>query len=588
MTEDFDIPRNVLNNMVELMESGNLSKEDVIEHLINNGFLPVEVTDIGKLPISIGHSEKIRTNSEPLRIRKPERKFREELTRERLRELSTTQRIPFDEMKSVDISDPDFQFERIDPKAIRTEINRNVEDLRKSSEKLEESDKKITILTTTEKNDVNTTTFLKVDTEEMEKIEAVMTMIRMFENGQIDEDELLVMMSRMGEGIIGDFNPITEFTMFGEEGDMPVENSYFKMKGPMQTSQEKPPVEEEPIVFRDDDVLEPVKDPLEPPMSGPFTSFGSLGAGEEEGVDLIGQNVPQIDDGGQSIKTFTSFGNNFNPHHHNAGSKGRFVGNILSPSGVAKPQTLYYDDFTEQSVNINQDTFPTFHSFHLGHGEEVPPPPTHQYQDPGHTPHQTFSITPALTYSRPREPFGPPASLLISSLSPEYRQISPAEIQHQLHESQPVRYVKTLPEYPPYGPYSEGYPSYSEQPPPPSYLNHQHLPTPEYISSEIVRKHKPEYSSPLYLHHGPGGYDQDHRQPVYQPPGQYQEWNEYGSRQSKELIADLPDHTTRRSFSYEDLPLPPLTGYREIDQTIEDIHKAFVDGDSMGPQGAPS
>ena len=62
MTEDFDIPRNVLNNMVELMESGNLSKEDVIEHLINNGFLPVEVTDIGKLPISIGHSEMIRTN----------------------------------------------------------------------------------------------------------------------------------------------------------------------------------------------------------------------------------------------------------------------------------------------------------------------------------------------------------------------------------------------------------------------------------------------------------------------------------------------------------------------------------------------
>ena len=40
--------------MLKLMEEGNLSKEEVIEHLINNGFLPVEVTELGKLPISVG------------------------------------------------------------------------------------------------------------------------------------------------------------------------------------------------------------------------------------------------------------------------------------------------------------------------------------------------------------------------------------------------------------------------------------------------------------------------------------------------------------------------------------------------------
>ena len=57
-----------------------------------------------------------------------------------------------------------------------------------------------------------------------------MTMIRMFENGQIDEDELLTMMSEMGEGIIGDYNPGTEFTMFGDEVSMPVESSYFNME----------------------------------------------------------------------------------------------------------------------------------------------------------------------------------------------------------------------------------------------------------------------------------------------------------------------------------------------------------------------
>ena len=60
-----------------------------------------------------------------------------------------------------------------------------------------------------------------------------------------------------------------------------------------------------------------------------------------------------------------------------------------------------------------------------------------------------------------------------------------------------------------------------------------------------------------------------------------EEWTEYSPRRPK----GLPDHTTHKSFAYEDLPLAPLTGYREIDLTIEDIHKAFVEGDAMGPQG---
>ena len=50
--------------MLQLIEEGNLSKEDVIEHLINNGFLPVEVTDFGRLPISIGISSIERPRSE--------------------------------------------------------------------------------------------------------------------------------------------------------------------------------------------------------------------------------------------------------------------------------------------------------------------------------------------------------------------------------------------------------------------------------------------------------------------------------------------------------------------------------------------
>ena len=123
---------------MQLIEDGNLSKEEVIEHLINNGFLPVEVTEIGKLPISIGFQEHSKSRLEPIRTVSPHRKFREELTSERLRELSTTQKIPFDEMKNIDITDPDFDFERIDPKAIRIGIE-NEKSGKQISEKLAKS-----------------------------------------------------------------------------------------------------------------------------------------------------------------------------------------------------------------------------------------------------------------------------------------------------------------------------------------------------------------------------------------------------------------------------------------------------------------
>ena len=54
LKEDFDLPHSVLSNMQGLIEEGQLSREDVIEHLINNGFLPGEVTELGRIPITVG------------------------------------------------------------------------------------------------------------------------------------------------------------------------------------------------------------------------------------------------------------------------------------------------------------------------------------------------------------------------------------------------------------------------------------------------------------------------------------------------------------------------------------------------------
>ena len=44
----------VLTKMLELIKNGQLSHADVIEEMINNGLLPVDVTEIGKIPITVG------------------------------------------------------------------------------------------------------------------------------------------------------------------------------------------------------------------------------------------------------------------------------------------------------------------------------------------------------------------------------------------------------------------------------------------------------------------------------------------------------------------------------------------------------
>ena len=44
----------VLEAMLDMIETGVISSETVIEEMINNGILPVEVLEIGRLPITVG------------------------------------------------------------------------------------------------------------------------------------------------------------------------------------------------------------------------------------------------------------------------------------------------------------------------------------------------------------------------------------------------------------------------------------------------------------------------------------------------------------------------------------------------------
>ena len=287
--------------MLDLIDEGQITKEDVIEHLINNGFLPVEITELGRLPIRVGipepstNQEKDLSNrkEEPrkrLRIkaqlRKPNRQ-REELAPERLKELTTTKRIPFDERRNrfqdVDIGDPDFDFERVDPDEFKFGFkdvfdyedfgfdahSANLETTTKGTlpKELQDLKEEITLKSTTEGSKEVTTSFLKVDKDELKQIESVMSMIRMFENGQINEGELLQMMAKMGQDIVGNTQTSTEFTNFNEKLK-PVQSSFTSMNSIRPNLNQN--VQEKPPLFRDDQKRSKVKN-----------SFVSLKTGQE-------------------------------------------------------------------------------------------------------------------------------------------------------------------------------------------------------------------------------------------------------------------------------------------------------------------
>ena len=100
----------VLSKMLELIKTGQLSHEDVIEEMINNGLLPVDVTEIGKIPISVGTFDKngfgkmLQKGTQPPLLRL-----------QNLRARRPTPNTPraHAEMIEVDITDPDGDFENM-------------------------------------------------------------------------------------------------------------------------------------------------------------------------------------------------------------------------------------------------------------------------------------------------------------------------------------------------------------------------------------------------------------------------------------------------------------------------------------------
>ena len=124
-----EISSQLLDQMMKLIEDGQLSHKEVIEEMINNGLLPVEVTEIGKIPIIVGSGRKKPATQAPRNL--PLRKLpifretppREAVNRARLKELKDNgpqmvMRDHHDFIKEVDAEDPDFDYEMVDMHAV--------------------------------------------------------------------------------------------------------------------------------------------------------------------------------------------------------------------------------------------------------------------------------------------------------------------------------------------------------------------------------------------------------------------------------------------------------------------------------------
>ena len=117
-----DVQLDILDDMMQLIQDGELTQKEVIEELINNGVLPVEVTEIGKIPIIVGGRG---AQNQPLRIapgvpnRQPQSQ-REEVNLARLQQLRVQEpqmvmRDHHDILTQVGLDDPDGDFEMLKP-----------------------------------------------------------------------------------------------------------------------------------------------------------------------------------------------------------------------------------------------------------------------------------------------------------------------------------------------------------------------------------------------------------------------------------------------------------------------------------------
>ncbi len=176
------MPGQVLDAMLDMIDAGELSHEDIIEEMINNGMLPVEITEFGRIPITVGTSSLSKPRKEA--AGGSSKVHPERVTAQRMRELLSAQREPSfvvrddrPKMVSVDITDPDGDFE---------EMKHRQQQQQQKSQPLRQRPKN-------EKDS-------EPSDEDKKAIEVEASMMKLFEQGLITEMELSDMMTILRGG----------------------------------------------------------------------------------------------------------------------------------------------------------------------------------------------------------------------------------------------------------------------------------------------------------------------------------------------------------------------------------------------------
>ena len=573
---------------------------------------------------------------------------KEQASVERLRELANIRRVPFDERGSrsdnhfihgiillfripfddgrtrfedVDISDPDFDFERVGPSGFDLNSFSGEKKTRQEDIPLPE--------VTTERTrqfmrPTPTTTTAAGDLKELEEVNEVMDMIKMFDDGQISEDQLLVMLGERGEAVVaGEENPVIRITESPRSNEITTEFAKFNME------------------------LRPVKHS--------FTNMNMRG-GRQEGDDInmdefsatkisfpgTGIDPVELPEAAQPannrpFKPFTAFDKTPvlvtpTPHNKVIHTKDSLFYHEIQkkpqleplpgfhlPNPVPEGETIVAPIAPEGHFGApaggeyGAREFPQFTDFHVDKGpglqdlthlqqdkpwnppsppapggpQEYPayakpvppayPPPRpvgHEYHRQTHsyyTESKPYTYVPTQDYRG--QPYSPPSlpygarELPIPSGNPQtHSPVHDFTLPYPPHQAQHPE-VKSLSGHP-YGPYGERYANYqAELPPSP--------PSPEYWGTK-------ENPSPVLFSidsPNPPFQQFDPQSSAFYPRSGVQ----YGQRMREgRQVAFLPDHTTLKPFAYEPYPTIPRTGHGTLDHTIEDIHKAFIEGDAIG------
>ncbi len=230
------IPLNLLDTMIAMIENGEMSHADVIEEMINNGLLPVEVTEIGRIPIQVGTDggsghdgdDEVEVISltggdrqQPLRqppVFRQRTRDREEVSLGRLQQLRARQPVVMrDEHHTmVEVgghSDPNSDFEMVDlglhgGRHRHRQPEQTFGRLRQLPEKPEQQRaRRPTFDFQPEEQRVSTTAETETEEENNEKdIEILSSMMQLYEQGMLTDQELEQMIIQMEEDDILDID----------------------------------------------------------------------------------------------------------------------------------------------------------------------------------------------------------------------------------------------------------------------------------------------------------------------------------------------------------------------------------------------